>query len=92
MHNPNILDPLFREAVSAIDAGDVTTLERLPTMHLKLVRDHLDSLSAWLRDKVGDALEVGVELGTRDKIYDETPLGWAEYGKHTELREKGGQE
>lgn len=29
MDNPELLDSLFREAVSAIDAGDVTTLERL---------------------------------------------------------------
>lgn len=54
---PEILDPLFREAVSAMDAGDVATLERLLTKHPRLVRDRLDSPGAWLRDKVGDALD-----------------------------------
>ncbi len=57
MHNPEILDSLFREAVSAIDAGDVTTLQRLLVTHPRLVRDRLDSPGAWLRDKVGNALE-----------------------------------
>jgi hypothetical protein len=57
MDNPENLDPLFREAVSAIDAGDVTTLERLLAEHPRLVRDRLDSPGAWLRDKVGGALD-----------------------------------
>jgi len=57
MNNPELLDSLFREAVSAIDAGDVTTLERLLTAHPRLVRERLDSPGAWLRDKVGNALE-----------------------------------
>jgi peptide-methionine (S)-S-oxide reductase len=52
-----ILDSLFREAVSAIDAGDVTTLERLLAEHPRLIRDRLDSPGAWLRDKVGGALD-----------------------------------
>jgi hypothetical protein len=34
---------------------------------------------------VGVASEAGAELGTRHNIYDGTPLGWAEYGKHTEI-------
>lgn len=50
-------DPLFREAVSAIDAGDVSELERLLAAHPRLVRDRLDSPGAWLRDKVGNALD-----------------------------------
>ncbi len=37
MHDPEILDPLFREAVSAIDAGDVSALERLLAAHPSLV-------------------------------------------------------
>src|SRR5438128_1084319 len=57
MDNPDILDSLVREAVSAIDAGDVATLERLLTAHPRLVRDRLESPGAWLRDKVGGALE-----------------------------------
>lgn len=56
MNNPDTLDSLFHEAVSAIDAGDVNALERLLSEHPRLVRDRLDSPGAWLRDKVGDAL------------------------------------
>src|SRR5512145_2439521 len=57
MDNAETLDSLFREAVSAIDAGDVNTLERLLAMHPSLVRDRLDSPGAWLRDQVGNALD-----------------------------------
>jgi Ankyrin repeats (3 copies) len=57
MDDPEILDSLFREAVSAIDAGDVTALERLLAAHPRLVRDRLASPGAWLRDNVGGALE-----------------------------------
>lgn len=39
---PEILNPLFREAVSAIDAGNVSALERLLSRHPELVRDRLD--------------------------------------------------
>lgn len=51
------LDASFREAVSAIDAGDVDTLERLVAAHPALVRDRLESPGAWLRDQVGGALD-----------------------------------
>ena len=37
-----ISDPVFREAVSAIDAGDVGTLERLLSAHPRLVRDRIE--------------------------------------------------
>ena len=57
MDNAESLDVLFREAVSAIDAGDVAGLERQLTAHPNLARDRLDSPGAWLRDKVGDALD-----------------------------------
>src|SRR5216683_1059685 len=57
MDDAEMLDALFREAVSAIDAGDVTTLERLLAAHPRLVRDRLDSPGVWLRDKVGGALD-----------------------------------
>ena len=50
------LDSLFHEAVTAIDAGDLTTLERLIAEHPNLLRDRLDAPGSWLRDKVGDAL------------------------------------
>jgi peptide-methionine (S)-S-oxide reductase len=52
-----ILDSLFREALSALDAGDVTRLERLLAEHPRLVRDRLGSPGAWLRDKIGGALD-----------------------------------
>jgi len=51
------LDALFREAVSAIDAGDVAMLERLLDANPRLVCERLDSPGAWLRDKVGNALD-----------------------------------
>ena len=51
------LDQLFRSGVAAIDAGDVAELERLLTAHPSLVRDRLDEPGAWLRDKVGGALD-----------------------------------
>jgi hypothetical protein len=57
MDDPETLDALFREAVSAIDAGDVTALERLLAAHPRLLRDRLESPGAWLRDKVGGALD-----------------------------------
>lgn len=52
-----LLDSLFRQAVSAIDAGDVPTLERLIAQHPQLLRDRLDAPGAWLSDQVGAALD-----------------------------------
>jgi len=51
------LDSLFHEAVVAIDAGDVTELERLLADHPRLVHDRLDSPGPWLRDAVDGALD-----------------------------------
>lgn len=51
------LDRLFQRAVSAIDTGDVGELERLITVDRRLVRERLNTPGAWLRDKVGDALD-----------------------------------
>ncbi len=59
MDNPENLDALFRDAVCAIDAGDVSTLERLLVVNPRLVRDRLESPGAWLRDNVGRAIEAG---------------------------------
>ena len=42
MKNEDIKDPLFREAVEAIDAGDRQTLSRLVSQHPYLVRERLD--------------------------------------------------
>jgi hypothetical protein len=51
------LDTHFRYAVSAIDAGDIVTLQRLVTANPALVRDRLASPGAWLRDTIGGALD-----------------------------------
>jgi hypothetical protein len=51
------LDTLFRQAVAAIDAGDVTALERLLAEHPNLLRERLDKPGDWLHKKVGGALD-----------------------------------
>ena len=51
------LDTLFRDAVTAIDAGDVATLEGFLAEHPVLVRDRLTAPGAWLRDRSGGALD-----------------------------------
>jgi len=55
----NRLDELFRQAVSAIDAGDASVLDRLLAAHSELLSARLDDPGAWLRDKVGDAVAPG---------------------------------
>jgi peptide-methionine (S)-S-oxide reductase len=55
--DPAVLDARFREAVSAIDTGDIATLERLVAANPALVRDRLESPGAWLRDVVGNAID-----------------------------------
>jgi len=50
------LDNLFRDAVRALDAGELTTLEALLTEHPQLACERLEAPGGWLRDKVGDAL------------------------------------
>ena len=51
------LDALFREAVSALDAGDVAGLEQLISANPPLVAERLTSPGSWLRDNVGRALD-----------------------------------
>jgi len=51
------IDATFREAVSAIDTGDIATLQGLMTANPVLVRDRLESPGAWLRDTVGKAVD-----------------------------------
>ena len=51
------LDVCFREAVAAIDAGDIGKLDRLITATPALVRERLTSPGAWLRDRVDRALD-----------------------------------
>ena len=57
MDSAPLLDSLFREAVAAIDAGELVLLQRLLAMHPELVRARLESPGGWLRDKVGGALD-----------------------------------
>lgn len=57
MHNLETLDSLFREAVAAIDAGDVSKLERFLAANPGLVSKRLELPGAWLRDKVGNSLD-----------------------------------
>ena len=57
MKDAERLDSLFRQAVTAIDEGDVVSLERLLAQHPRLVRDRLKSPGAWLRDQIGGALD-----------------------------------
>lgn len=51
------LDSRFREAVAAIDAGDIASLEHLLTANPSLVCERLASPGTWLRDKVGGAVD-----------------------------------
>jgi peptide-methionine (S)-S-oxide reductase len=57
MDDSPTLDELFRAAVSSIDTGSVRELDRLITAHPRLVNDRLDAPGAWLREKVGNALD-----------------------------------
>jgi peptide-methionine (S)-S-oxide reductase len=49
MNPPEILDPLWVQAVSAIDAGDLSALESLLAAHPELVRDRLDHGEGYFR-------------------------------------------
>jgi hypothetical protein len=55
--DPDSFDANFREAVSAIDSGDATALDRLVRANPSLVRNRLESSPAWLRDQVRKALD-----------------------------------
>src|SRR5438105_14884837 len=57
LRDSTLFETDFREAVSAIDAGDLAALERLVAANPALVRDRLESPGAWLRDVVGKALD-----------------------------------
>jgi hypothetical protein len=57
MDDSQTLDALFQRAVSAIDAGDVSELEQFVALNPRLVRERLNAPGAWLRDKVGNALD-----------------------------------
>jgi len=57
MTDSDAVDKLFREAVSAIDAGEVETLQRLIAESPLLVSVRLESPGPWLRERVGPALD-----------------------------------
>ena len=53
---PAEIDRLFREAVAAIDAGDVDTLEHLLRQDPELVCERLTDPGDWVRSQIGQAL------------------------------------
>src|SRR5262249_19719341 len=57
MDDSTELDALFHDAVCAIGAGDIISLEQLLTKHPKLARERLTTPGRWLRDKTGGALD-----------------------------------
>lgn len=57
MSETSDFDAAFREAVTAIDAGDVVRLQSLLTANPELAAQRLDPPGQWLRDEVGDALD-----------------------------------
>lgn len=48
---------LFRQAVAAIDAGDLAGLQRLLADHPHLAAERLDGPAPWLREEIGSALD-----------------------------------
>ncbi len=57
MSTPENLDAQFQQAVTAIDSGDENALKKILATHPHLLHSRLDSPGAWLRDKVGRAVE-----------------------------------
>jgi peptide-methionine (S)-S-oxide reductase len=57
MEPSDSLDLLFREAVAAIDRGDLPKLEGLLAAHPELVSRRLAAPGEWLRGQVGGALD-----------------------------------
>ncbi len=53
----NTLDASFQQAVTAIDAGDLDTLQRLMAERPEIVRERLDEPGNWLGEQVGGALD-----------------------------------
>ena len=49
MDNLRILDPLFRDAVAALDRGDVSAVGRLLAAHPRLVRERVDCGEGYFR-------------------------------------------
>lgn len=57
MNSSETLDALFKEAVSAIDSGDIIRLKNILTECPQLVHQRLTAPGDWLRTQVGNALE-----------------------------------
>ena len=58
LNEATMLQTRFREAVAAIDAGDIPKLERLIAATPRLVQERFASSDdSWLRDKIGQALD-----------------------------------
>jgi peptide-methionine (S)-S-oxide reductase len=55
--DPSGLQESFRQAVAAVDAGDVEALRRLLDARPQLVSERLDEAPAWLREQIGDAAD-----------------------------------
>jgi hypothetical protein len=55
MDIPQTLNSLFQEAVSAIDAGETSTLQMLLSKNPGLASVCLQSPGPWLLDKGGDS-------------------------------------
>jgi hypothetical protein len=51
------LDKLFHQALSAIDTGDIDTVQQLITAHPELLSARLESPGPWLRDLAGAAVD-----------------------------------
>src|SRR5688500_1276362 len=51
------LDAQFRDAVAAIDAGDVASLAEQLQQHPELVRERLTRPGQWVRSQIGPALD-----------------------------------
>src|SRR5688500_16382257 len=57
MENAARFDQLFQQAVTAIDGGDINTLQQLLSKHPELVHERLHAPRAWVREQIGQALE-----------------------------------
>lgn len=83
---PEILDPLFREAVSAIDVGDVNALERLLAAHPKLDSDRTDYGEGYFRQpyllrRRPECLQPTWVSSTRDRPAPRRGLGFPRRGQ-----------
>ena len=73
MDNAGTLDSLFREAVAAIDAGDVASVERHLAEHPRLVRDRLEEQVAFDPSDVrigvrGGVVHLSGRVGTDEEL------------------------